>query len=82
MLLTEVRSRFHALIDEVENPDLLRLFLNLFRARLKDPESKLWNALSEIQQNEVVDAFEESEKDSNLESNASVKKKYSQWLKK
>jgi hypothetical protein len=82
MLLTKIRSRFHALIDEVESPELLNSFLNVFQARLNEPESKLWNSLSELEQSEVLDALSESETEANLVSNVTVKKKYGQWLKK
>ena len=82
MQLTKVRSHFHNLIDEVENPDLLCSFLKLFKARLREPESKLWNTLSKTEQLEVLDAFNESEKEANLVSNKTMKKKYNQWLEK
>ena len=82
MQLTKVRNHFHTLIDEVENPDLLLSFLELFKARLRDPESTLWNTLSKTEQLEVLDAFDESETESNLVSNQTMKKKYSKWLKK
>ncbi len=82
MQLSEVKNQFHSLIDEIENPTLLESFFNLFKARIREPESSIWNTLSDAEQSEVLDAFQESEAESNLLSNDKVKLKYKKWLKK
>lgn len=82
MVISKVKNQFHTLIDEVENPDLLRSFFLLFKARIKEPEAQLWKSLSEIEQAEVLAAYNESNNEANLVSNKTVKEKYDRWLKK
>ena len=42
--------------------------------------TQIWNTLSEIQQQEVLLSFEESENEINLVENSEVMKKYNKWL--
>ena len=81
-MLTDVKSQFHTLIDEIDNPTLLQTFFDLFKARVNEPESKIWNTLSADEQQEVLEAFDESEKDSHLIGHETMKQKYQSWLKK
>ena len=82
MSITEVRTRFHALIDEVENPSLLQKFLEIMQESAKPSKANLWNTLSESEQQEVIDAYEESKDEKNLVSNETVMQKHKKWLKK
>ena len=82
MSITEVRNKFHALIDEVENPLLLEKFLEIMKQSSKNKNSKLWNSLSASEKDEVLKAYEESKNDANLIANEDVMSKYSKWRKK
>jgi hypothetical protein len=82
MSITEVRNRFHVLIDEVENPLLLQKFLEIMKTSAKPSKAKLWDTLSELEKGEVIEAYEESKQEKNLVSNKEVMNKYKKWLKK
>ena len=76
MSITEVRTRFHALIDEVENPSLLQRFFEVMQASAKAPGTGLWSTLSDSDQQEVIAAYEESKDEKNLVSNKVVMGKH------
>ena len=82
MSITEVRNRFHALIDEVENPLLLEKFLKIMKQSAKNKNSKLWDTLSAPEKEEVLKAYEESKEETNLLVNEDVMSKYGKWRKK
>jgi hypothetical protein len=82
MSITEVRTRFHALIDEVENPSLLQRFFEVMQTSAKSSDTGLWNTLSESDQQEVLAAYEESNDEKNLISHKAVIGKHKKWLKK
>jgi len=82
MSITEVRTRFHALIDEVENPSLLQRFFEIMQTSAKSSGSDLWSTLSDSEQQEVFDSYEESQDEKNLVSNKAVMGKHKKWLKK
>lgn len=82
MSITEVRSRFHALIDEVNNPLLLKTFFEMMKQGSKPSKAKLWDTLSDLEREDVLAAYEESKDPKNLVSNKAVMSKYGKWLKK
>jgi len=82
MSIREVRTRFHALIDEVENPDLLLRFFEIMKQNAKPSKKGLWDTLSSPEKNEVLDAYEESKHEGNLISHKTVIAKHAKWLKK
>ena len=82
MSITEVRNRFHALIDEVENPLLLEKFLEIMKQTSKDKGSKMWSNLSTSDREDVLKAYEESKDENNLVANEDVMHKYEKWRRK
>jgi len=82
MSITEVRTRFHALIDEVENPVMLQRFFEVMKVSAKSPDADLWGSLSIEEQHEVIAAYEESMDEKNLVSHKTVMAKHKKWLKK
>jgi hypothetical protein len=76
MSITEVRNRFHALIDEVENPLLLKKFYDIMRENSKAPVKKLWDGMSVAEKEELIAAYEESKDEKNLISNKAVMDKH------
>ena len=81
MSITEVRTRFHALIDEVENPSLLQRFFEIMQTSAKSSDSNLWSTLSDSEQQEVIDSYEESQDEKNLVTNKTVMGKHKKILK-
>ena len=82
MSITEVRNKFHQLIDEVENPLFLEKFLEIMKQSSQNKNSKLWNTLSQSEKSEVAKAYEESKDDTMLIAHEDVMSKYGKWRKK
>ena len=82
MSITEVKNKFHALIDEVENQLLLERFLDIMKQSAKNKNTNLWNTLSTPEKDEVLKAYEESKDEANLIAHEDVMNKYGKWRKK
>ena len=65
MKLTELKSDFHLLIEQIEDPEILEQFYDALSNSVK-PHTSLWATLTPEQQREVLIAYEESEDESNL----------------
>ena len=65
MKLSELKSDFHLLIDQIEDPEILEQFYEALNNSVKS-ESSLWTTLTPEQQKEVLIAYEESEDEKNL----------------
>ena len=79
MNTTIIKSNFHQLIDKIENEFLLEQFYNALLYS-SERESRLWNALSREEQEEVLQAYEESNQAAHLLSHAMVKEQHEKWL--
>jgi len=75
MKLAELKSDFHNLIDQVENPDILEQFYDALSNSIK-PGNSLWSSLTPEQQQDVLTAYEESEDESNLVPLSVIKSKF------
>lgn len=76
-----VKSKFHELIDKVENSDLLEQFYEAFKSATSE-KSGVWHTLSPDVQEYISQAYEESLNESSLISHEEVKKQFSKWLSK
>lgn len=77
MKLTELKSEFHELIDQINDPELLSQFYDAISLSIKQDSS--WKLLSVERQQEILKAYEESEDDANLISFQELKSKYEKW---
>ena len=77
MKLKELKSEFHELIDQVNDPELLLQFYDAISQSVKPGNS--WESLSINRQQEVLEAFEDSENGENLISLSEIKSKYKEW---
>ncbi len=75
MKLAELKSEFHTLIDQIENPEILEQFYGALSNSIK-PGNSLWDSLSPEQQHDVLVAYEESEDEANLVPLSEIKSKY------
>ena len=80
MNTVELKKDLHKLIEETDNNQLLQNFYNLMKAKISSKEGELWSSLTEKEQSELLEAFEESENPDNLIENKDVMRKYSKWL--
>ena len=74
-----VRSKFHQLIDKVENTDLLERFYLSFNAAIEQKKG-VWQTLSDLDKKHILDAYDASFEEENLLEHDTVKAKYAQWL--
>jgi len=80
MQTLDLKKNFHNLIDSIDNEFLLLNFYELIKKRSKTKEGKLWNKLSEEEQKDLLNTFEESKNPEYLLSHKDVKKKHKKWL--
>ncbi len=78
MRIEELRSEFHELIDQINDPALLEQFYGAINQSIHS-ENSLWNSLSPERQQDILTAYEESEDESNLISLSDIKEKYKEW---
>ena len=66
MSTTEIKTNLHKIVDRIDDERLLRVIHDFLEVREKSNEGQLWNTLTTEQQQEVLQAYEDSENDSNL----------------
>jgi hypothetical protein len=66
MSTTEIKTNLHKIVDRIEDERLLRVIYDFLEVREKSNEGQLWKMLTTEQQQEVLQAYEDSENDSNL----------------
>jgi DNA repair ATPase RecN len=78
MKLAELKSDFHSLIDQINDPELLSQFYDIISQHVNVDNSD-WESLSPKQQQELLDAYESSEDENNLIPLSVIEAKYKQW---
>jgi hypothetical protein len=78
MKLATLKSEFHNLIDQTNDPEIIEQFYKAMSESLRS-DGSLWRSLSTEQQKGVLDAYEESEDENNLISLDEIKAKYANW---
>ncbi len=66
MSTAEIKTNLHKIIDRIEDERLLRVIYDFLEVREKSTEGQLWKTLTAEQQQEVIQAFEDSEDDAKL----------------
>ncbi|MHA7130922.1 hypothetical protein [Algoriphagus namhaensis] len=66
MTVLELKSRLIKLVEETQNEDLLEMLVDFLSKQNQSTQSALWDDLSEKQKQEVLDSYQESEKEENL----------------
>ena len=79
MSINELKNNFHSLIDEVND---IKLLQNYFEGLSISLKNRSQNELSEEGKQEILQAYEESEIESNLIDNDVVKEKINKCLQK
>ena len=80
MTTIELKNNFHQLIDSIENENLLLKFYELMRNRSISKEGNLWSRLSKEEQDDLLMAFNESDKEENLIKQNEMMNKHKKWL--
>lgn len=66
MSTTEIKLNLHKIVDRIDDERLLRVIYEFLEVREKSIEGQIWNTLTPDQQKEVLQAYDDSENDSNL----------------
>ena len=74
MKLAELKSEFHNLIDQTNDPEIIEQFYKAMSESLRS-DGSLWRSLSQEQQKGILDAYEESEDENNQISLDEIKAK-------
>ncbi|RFZ95111.1 hypothetical protein D0C36_06175 [Mucilaginibacter conchicola] len=78
MKLAELKSEFHRLIDETNDPQIIEQFFDAMTQSLRT-EGSVWRSLTSDQQQSVIDAYEESKDADDLTTLDELKAKYAHW---
>ena len=80
MSANELKARIKELID-TEDVDYLNVVFKFASAHKgQNGNESLWQSLTEVQKQYILDAFSESEDQNNLVDNDDIRKKYEKWL--
>jgi len=66
MSTTEIKTNLHKIVDRIDDERLLRVIYDFLEVREKSNEGQLWQTLTNEQQQEVLQAYEDSDNDCNL----------------
>ncbi len=76
----ELKKNFHNLIDSIDNEELLISFYDFIKSKTNTHPGQLWGRLNKDEQEELLNAFEESENPDHLLDFDTMKKKHEKWL--
>jgi len=82
MTISEIRNHFHTLIDTINDEKTLLQFYEALSFLQNKGKSKLWESLTEEQQQQVLASYEESKNPENEISHSEMKKEHEKWLSK
>lgn len=66
MGVSDLKVNIHLIVDENENESILQTLFEFLSGRKNDGQSSFWQELSDAQKQEILLAFDESEKEENL----------------
>lgn len=78
----KIKNSLHAMIDTIENEELLEFVYQLLDSRSSEKEGALLNELSVQEKQELYEAYEDSLDNANLLDFDEIKKKHSKWREK
>lgn len=80
MTTLELKTKFHKLIDNINNDDVLSKFYEMLSKANEVKEGSLWNRLTDEEQQELILLEKESHNPDNLTAHAVIKEKHKKWL--
>ena len=66
MKATKLKSNIHQIIDRIESEQLLETIYDFLKTRESSKPGEIWESLTDVQKQEVLLSFEESEDEKNL----------------
>lgn len=76
------KEAFHRLIDEIDDEEILKGYLELIQRLNSSQTGRLWDSLDAEEKSELLLSYEESFDPKNLISHEHVKGQHDKWLKK
>jgi hypothetical protein len=80
MTTIELKSKFHILIDNINNDNVLSKFYDILSRVKESSEGSLWDRLTPDEQEELILIEKESHNQENLITHAEMIKKLKKWL--
>jgi hypothetical protein len=80
MTTIELKSKFHKLIDNINNDNVLSKFYDILSRVKESVEGSLWDRLSPEEQDELILIEKDSHNPENLISHSEMIKKHKKWL--
>lgn len=80
MSITNLKSKFHQLIDTIEDKEVLLQFMEAIQYAAIQKEGSLWKTLTNTQKSSVMESYEQSLDTDNLIPLEQLNKKYKKWL--
>jgi hypothetical protein len=77
---SDIKNKFHSLIEKIDNENLLMKFYDLMIQSATVEEGQLYARLTDEQKDVLMHAEEESNDPANLISHNEQKKKHKKWL--
>jgi hypothetical protein len=77
---SDIKNKFHSLIEKIDNENLLMKFYDLMIQSATVEEGQLYAQLTDEQKDVLMLAEEESNDPANLISHIEQKKKHKKWL--
>lgn len=66
MSTLELKSNIHKIVETIQNEQLLQTIYDFLNTNKNNESAKLWETLTDVQKNEVLLAYSESEDENNL----------------
>ena len=66
MKATKLKSNIHQIIDRIQSEQLLETIYDFLKTRESSKPGEIWESLTDVQKQEVLLSFEESEDEKNL----------------
>ena len=77
-----IKDNLHSLIDKIDNDDLLEIVYKILNSRNIGAEGALIRSLSQEQNKELYESYDESQDESNLIDLNVLRDKHSKWFEK
>ena len=66
MKATKLKSNIHQIVDRIQSEQLLETIYDFLKTRESSKPGEIWESLTDVQKQEVLLSFEESEDEKNL----------------
>ena len=80
MTTIELKNNFHQLIDHIDDAAILSKFYTILERASETHTGKLWNRLSDADQQELLQIDSDTDADDHLIPQSVIQEKHKKWL--